>query len=167
MNETLTRLLNLPDTVVQSFQQTPEGLLLSIRMDRESAMCPGCQQPTSEIHQRHPRQIRDLSISGQRVALDLERRRFWCSECQSAFFEPLDFVDQHRSYTQRFEEYVFQQVRRVNVSFVAEGEGLTWDEIESIFLHVAPKECQLSLQQACEEWASMRLPPTRATRVTL
>jgi transposase len=167
MNETLTKLLNLPDTVVQSFEQTPEGLVLSIRMDKESVLCPRCQQSTSEVHQRHPRQIRDLSISGQKVFLDLVRRRFWCQECQWAFFEPLAFVDEHRSYTQRFEEYVFQQVRRVNVSFVAEGEGLSWDEIESIFLHIAPKKYLMSPQQACEEWALMRLPPTRGTRVTL
>jgi len=165
MNETLTKLLNLPDTVVQSFEQTPEGLVLSIRMDRESVLCPRCQQSTSEVHQRHPRQIRDLSISGQKVFLDLVRRRFWCPECQWAFFELLTFVDEHRSYTQRFEEYIFQQVRQVNVSFVAEGEGLSWDEIESIFLHVAPKKCLMSPQQACEEWASMRLLPTKGTRV--
>lgn len=96
----------------------------------------------------------------------MRRRRFWCAKCESAFFEPVAFVEEYRSYTQRFEEYVYDQVRRVNVSFVAEREGLSWDEIESIFVHVAQKKYQRSLQQACDDWASMRLPLAKATKVT-
>src|SRR5688572_13411330 len=42
MDQTLTKLLNLPDTVVQSFEQTPEGLLLHICLGREQAVCPRC-----------------------------------------------------------------------------------------------------------------------------
>ena len=165
MNHTLTKLLNLPDTVVESFDETAEGLRLCVRIDRESALCPRCKQSTSEVHQRHPRQIRDLSISGQKVMLDLVRRRFWCARCQLAFFEPVAFVEEYRSYTHRFEEYVFDQVRKVTVTFVAEREGLSWDEIESIFVHIAQKKYQRSLQQACAEWASMRSPSAKATRV--
>jgi len=69
--------------------------------------------------------------------------------CQLACFEPV--AEEYRSYRHRFEEYVFDQVRQVNVSFVAEREGLSWDEIESIFVHIAQKKYQRSLQQASAE----------------
>ena len=164
MDQTLTKLLNLPDTIVQSFEQIPEGLLLHLCFSREQAVCPRCQQPTAEIHQFHRRPVRDLSISGQRVTLDLVRRRFWCSRCRWAFFEPVAFVEEHRSYTQRFEEYVFEQVRRVNISFVVAQEGLTWDEVESIFVYVARKKYRKSPQQAYAEWASMKSLLTKGTR---
>jgi hypothetical protein len=73
-------------------------------------------------------------------------------------------VEEHRSYTQRFEEYVFEQVRRVNISFVVAQEGLTWDEVESIFVYVARKKYRKSPQQAYAEWASMKSLLTKGTR---
>jgi hypothetical protein len=73
-------------------------------------------------------------------------------------------VEEQRSYTQRFEEHILEQVRRVNISFVVAQEGLTWEEVESIFVHLARKKYRKSPRQAYTQGAAMKSLPTKGTR---
>ena len=71
------------------------------------------------------------------------RRRFFCDDCQRAFSESLGFVDERRDYTRRYQNWIFLQVRENNISAVHRAEGLTYDQIESIFFHEA--RCRIPL----------------------
>lgn len=45
-----------------------------------TACCPVCQSPTSHVHSRYRRVIRDLPINGKAVLLLLHVRKFYCKE---------------------------------------------------------------------------------------
>ena len=87
--------------------------------------------------------VRDLPISGKPTYLRFVRRRFFCDDCHRAFSESLGFVDERRDYTHRCQHWIFLQVRENNISAVHRAEGLTYDQIESIFFHEA--RCRIPL----------------------
>ena len=65
----------------------------------------------------------------------LVRRRFFCHDCNRAFSESLDFVQGRRDYTNRYQDRIFHHVKENNITVVQHAEALTYDQIESIFLH--------------------------------
>ena len=87
--------------------------------------------------------VRDLPISGKPTYLRFVRRRFFCDDCQRTFSESLGFVDERRNYTHRYQNWIFLQVRENNISAAHRAEGLTYDQIESIFFHEA--RCRILL----------------------
>jgi transposase len=86
--------------------------VVSIRATAESdsARCPSCQYPSSIVHSRYWRALRDLPLQGRAVKLHVKVRRFRCRtpdcRCQT-FVEPLAAVTAKRSQqTLRFSETI-------------------------------------------------------------
>jgi hypothetical protein len=79
--------------------------------------------------------FRDLSVFGQATYLKVPRRQFYCHGCQRYFTESLSFVDEGRTYTRRYEEYIYQQVQQSSIEQVSRIEHLTYDRVEGIFKH--------------------------------
>jgi transposase len=46
----------------------------------------------------------------------------------------LSFVHERRDYTKRYQAWIYNQVKENNITAVQRFEGLTYDQIESIFL---------------------------------
>lgn len=65
---------------------------------------------------QHPRIVRDLPISGQPYYLRFVRHRFFCSHCNRPFSELLDFVRDRRDYTNRYQRWIFQQVKANHIT---------------------------------------------------
>ncbi|MCA1617075.1 MAG: transposase family protein [Acidobacteria bacterium] len=88
-----------------------------------------------------PRLSRDLSLSGRRVYLRFEQRRFRCLHCQRSFLEGLPSIASPGAhYTKRYEEWMVRQVNHSNVQKVAHQEGLSWDSVQRILQRVAERE---------------------------
>jgi transposase len=100
-------------------------------------------QNFKNVARKTPRIVRNLPISGKPTYLRFIRRRFFCEDCHRAFSESLGFVDERRGYTHRYQAWIFHQVRENNIGAVHRAEGLTYDQIESIFLHEA--RCRIPL----------------------
>lgn len=132
MNFYLDSLLNLPDVTVDSCVHQPGEVHLKLRLLKDKAACPHCKKLSEEIHQNRPISLRDLPVFGRATYLKVPRRQFYCSSCQRYFTESLNFMDEGRRYTQRYEAYICQQVQRSNVSKVSRAEGLTFDRIQGI-----------------------------------
>jgi len=132
--EVLTHLLAIPHYKVIGVTFGKDCLTLDIQSTVEGAICPRCGQSCTPLHENHTRIVRDLPISGQACYLRFVRRRFFCSHCKRPFSEPLDFVEDHRDYTRRYQAWIFQQVKENNIASVQRLEGLTFDQIESIFV---------------------------------
>ncbi|WP_420809921.1 transposase family protein [Gloeothece citriformis] len=47
--------------------------------------------------------VKDLSLFGQGVYLQVPRRQFICPHCGKYPTEPLNFIDKRRNYTKRYE----------------------------------------------------------------
>jgi transposase len=129
----LDRLLNLPDVTVESCIQEAPEVFLKLRFLKEESNCPHCHHPSDQLHQNRPVLIRDLSIFGQSVYLQVPRRQFYCKTCQKYFTECLSFVDWERRYTQRYENYIYQRVQATTIEQVSREEDLSWDQVQGIF----------------------------------
>jgi Helix-turn-helix domain of transposase family ISL3 len=71
-----------------------------------------------------------------------------CATCDNTFVERVAWREPGFDYTVRYEEFIYEQVRRESVAQVAQDEQLSEDIIQGIF----------------ERWAKKRLP-NAATRV--
>lgn len=131
----LDRLLNLPNTTVESFTEEENKIVLKLRFLHDEVVCPHCNIHSGKLKQNRPTLIRDLSVFGKIVYLNAPRRQFYCQHCQKYFTEKLPFVDWERRYTQRYEEYVYQRVQSANIEQVSRDEDLSWDQVQGIFNH--------------------------------
>ena len=139
MYEILTQLLSIPNYKVVGVEMADDTITLDIESTLDGAECPRCGTYCTDLHEKHPRTVRDLPIIGKACYLRFVRRRFFCSHCGKSFSESLSFVQERRDYTNGYQERIFHQVKENNITAVQRLEGLTYDQIESIFLTEAKR----------------------------
>ena len=103
MHRELEQLLALPELEITSGEIEQRRMTIPCESRLGEALCPSCLKPTKEVRRRYPRRIRDLSITGREVYLEVEVRQFSCIGGDRSFRERLSFVNPHRSYTRRYE----------------------------------------------------------------
>ncbi|TWH39738.1 ISL3 family transposase [Dulcicalothrix desertica] len=145
MKRVLTQLLNLPDVTVESSIQEGLVLILSVSKKEKSAVCPHCGTKSRHLHQNQNHLVKDLPMGDKEVILNLNRRRFKCKKCRKTFSEQLDFVGTKKSFTHRYAENIVKQVISSNVSNVAENNGLSDEEVNSMIEDVAQKLLPIDL----------------------
>jgi transposase len=140
-SELLNRLLGIQKLhVVKSDFIGEEKLHLEVESTLSVASCPDCGQVSDQIHDESEAQmIRDLSIAERRCYLVYRARRFKCEPCKKTFVERVEWKRSNVSYTERYERYVYQRVRRESVSQVAQDEGLSEEAVQAIFEYRAKK----------------------------
>ena len=129
----LTELLNLESVRVTKYKILPQvGLILHTEVNRKEANCTRCGNKSQRIHQNHRYLIKDLSISGQPVYLEINRRQFKCGFCQKPFSEELNFVQKRRKYTSRLAIEIIRQVLADDIKTVAQNNDVSTEEIETM-----------------------------------
>ena len=134
-NELLNKLLGIQKLqVVKSDFIGEEKLHLEVVSTLPIASCPACGQVSNQIHDESEAQmIRDLSIAERQCYLVYRARRFQCAHCQKTFVERVEWKRTSVSYTERYEGYIYQRVRRESVSQVAQDENLSEEAVQAIF----------------------------------
>jgi transposase len=140
-NEMLNRLLGIQKLHVwKSDFIGEEELHLEVVSTLSVAICPDCGQVSNQVHDESEAQmIRDLSIAERQCYLVYRARRFKCEQCKKTFVERVEWKRSNVSYTERYERYVYQRVRRESVSQVAQDEGLSEEAAQAIFEYRAKK----------------------------
>lgn len=140
--EFITALIGLREFVVVDGRLTEDGaVLLQVELKWERARCPHCAAWCGSVVEYLPRQTRDLSLSGRKVYLQYEQRRFRCAGCQRSFVERLPSIDSVGAhYTKRYEEYVVRGVRTSTVQSVAQTEELHWETVQRMVARVAARQ---------------------------
>jgi transposase len=140
-NEFLNKMLGIAKLrVMQSDFIGEEKLNLIVVSTLPVASCPDCGRVSDQAHDESEAQmIRDLPIAERRCYLVYRARRFKCEHCKKTFVERVDWKRPNVSYTERYERYVYQKVRRESVSQVAQDEGLSEEATQAIFEHRAKK----------------------------
>jgi len=140
-NDLLSELLGIPKLqVVKSEFIGEEKLNLTVASMVPVASCPDCGRVSNQVHDESEAQmIRDLSIAERQCSLVYRARRFKCEHCNKTFVERVEWKRPGVSYTERYERYVYQRVRRESVSQVAQDEGLSEEAVQAIFEHRAKK----------------------------
>ena len=86
-----------------------------------------------------PQLIRDLPIWNRRCWLRYSPRRFECASCEKTFVERVAWREPGLEYTTRYEQFIYEQVRRQSVAQVARDERLSEDIVQGIFERWAKK----------------------------
>lgn len=140
-NDFLNEMLDIEKLhVVRSEFAGKERINLFVESTLSVASCPDCGHITDQVHDLSEVQmIRDLPIGKRRCYLSYRARRFKCERCDKTFVERVDWKRIGVSYTERYERYVYQRVRRESVSQVAQDEGLSEEATQALFEHRAKK----------------------------
>ncbi len=142
------QILNLPEMKVLDFQEL-EGneIIITIEKSINYSTCPNCGQNTYSVHQNHWRMIHDLPWNKKSVLLKINRRQFKCHNCKKVFSEKLDFVDKSKRYTKRLASDIVQQVLNSNIHSVAQRNGLSDEEVESMLKKQVSQILNINLSQ--------------------
>ena len=140
-NDLLNLLFSIEKLHVVRSEFVGEGQInLYVESSMPVASCPECGQISEQVHDLSEVQmIRDLPIVERRCYLSYRARRFKCEHCGKTFVERVDWKRTGVSYTERYERYIYQRIRRETVSQVAEDEGLSEEAAQAIFAHKAKK----------------------------
>lgn len=147
MQPLLTQLLNLAGIEVEDYTDCGGQLILEVEARTTQATCPRCQQISCHLHQNHWYLARDLSISGRTVFLKVNRRQFKCRTCNKPFSETLDFIAPRRKQTNRFAQFIVQQVLHSDIHNVALQNDLTDEEVWSMVQYISKKKLQIDLRK--------------------
>ena len=123
--EGIEDILGIDSILVSKTIVNDDFVLIRTKPKYDVAICPKCKKPTNIVHQRKRRLIRDVQWAGKDTFLEIESRRFRCSECQSGeyvFTEPLDFVDSNQRQTIRYQKYMARLCKNNTVEFAADFE---------------------------------------------
>lgn len=132
---------------VERYEIDEQTINFSIGFINDYSACPHCQQKTDEINQKRLLSVRDLPILGKATILEIERRQYYCKNCNKYFTEPIDFIDFDRHSTQRYKQYIYERVKKADITQVAREESLTYDKVKSIFENQFSKKKSFLLQR--------------------
>jgi transposase len=136
----LDTLLGLPYVTVFTCYKKSGFIILKLELINPGINCPHCQTYTDKLHEDRPILVRDLSICGQQVYLQVPRRQFECYHCQKTSTERLSFLEMRRQYTIRYEEYIYERVKELTVEQVSQNEDLSAKIVASIFQRIAARK---------------------------
>ena len=76
-------LLNLPELEITDVVLSDHKIVIAcwVKSDVTERTCPKCGKATSCVNQEHVREVRDLSICGREVWLEIRTRQFVCRPC--------------------------------------------------------------------------------------
>lgn len=145
MKKVLTKILNLPGVIVEDCQEIEEALVVSVKINKKTAVCPRCGHRSHRLHQNKQRLIRDLPWGNKEVLLKVNRRRFKCKKCQKPFSESLNFVGNRKNFTDRYGEKIVEQIINSDLKNVAQNNKLTEEQVGSMLMYVAAKILPINL----------------------
>lgn len=138
-NTHLTTLLNLPGVEVDSCSYVENAVFFVLKILSKGIYCPYSQDYIQELHQVRPILVRDLPVFGQPVYLKVPRRQFYCRFCQRYITEQLEFIDNRRKYTNRYEVSIHYLVNHFSFEKVSQYGNLRLEEVKNIVNHVQQK----------------------------
>jgi len=132
-NKLYELLLELPLLSVTDVKIASTMIIIHCESKLGEAFCPCCLKPCSKVNQQRVRAIKDLSISGRKVSLQLTTRQFICLDCDRTFYEKFAFVNSYERMTIRYEKFIYKRCVGVEIKYVSLQEDLVWHTVNRIF----------------------------------
>ena len=105
------QLLDLPNVTVVNYQKIEQTIFLKLALLNETIECPNCHETLDRINQTEYNLVRDLSILGNPVYLEVPRRQFHCQKCQKYISERLSVIRLRQHHTSRYESMIYERVK--------------------------------------------------------
>jgi transposase len=146
--QALSRLLDLDEFRVTGLEYDDRLACLVVLCEHvwDVAVCPNCQQLSTQVHQYHRRVVRDVAWAGHVCYLEFAARRFKCAHCRRPFTEVMGAISPHGRCTRRYERYLFEQCRDTAIQVVSRHEQLGYKMVEGIYYRLA--ECHVRRTRA-------------------
>jgi len=142
--QTLTGLLGLSNIRIVHFyvemQDGIEYLHLDCQHQHDVAICPRCLEPAHSGYDHKKRSVRHMDMFGKRTIIHFDKRRFDCEACGKPFSEILSWIDPKRRQTCRYENHIYEQVKKTPRKHVALREGLSESTVLDIFKKKAKED---------------------------
>ncbi len=130
---------------------TPSRLEVEVSSSWSTSRCPWCGFRCRRVHDRRQKRIRDRMMSGRRVTLVWQRRRFECGNCGERHLE--EHPEFEGNLTRRFARQLVADARVMPIIAVARREGLGWHKImglvsswsELVAAHRRSRRCRVLL----------------------
>ena len=84
---------HLSGLLIDDVEHREQDIVLATRVRSPTARCGGCGLHSTRVHGRYLRKLRDVTVSGRRLVLQLEVRRFRCSTPDCAVVTFVEQVD--------------------------------------------------------------------------
>ncbi len=124
---------NLPDWLVEAWEQNSHDYRFTIRCKTPIACCPFCGGADLSKHGILTPEFRDLPMHGKRVGLLIQRQRYRCHHCRRTCVDPTPGLDDQRRVTERLKIFVAQQVLTRPFTAVATEVGLDEKTVRAVF----------------------------------
>jgi transposase len=144
-NKTLEILLDFSELSVTSVTITKSRIELDCHSKFEEHICPSCLQKCKKVTSVTTRQVRDMSILGKEVYLNLESRQFHCGDCSRYFQEQFSFVNPSKTNTIRLEKYLYTCLKTSSFKQVSVRENVLWDVLQDLFNRYSASEIKMNL----------------------
>lgn len=138
LNKNYTRqLLGLEDVLVKNIDDQEETIHIYIQMEKRIHRCPGCNNPTSKVHDYHLQQVKDIPTFGKQTVLHLRKRRHICPVCGKKFYETVSFLPRYHRMTSRLFAYLICELKQLQpMKAVADRIGISITTVMRIFDHI-------------------------------
>jgi transposase len=125
-------LLNLPYMEVLGFTFTDLKVHIDLRRTTKSEPCPLCCKESISVRSYTSRLVRDLDILGKKTYLRIESRQFECVDCKRYFTENIGIVEGNHGLTKRYESYLYEQIKGVNIQQICMKSDVCWATLNAI-----------------------------------
>ena len=110
-----------------------DGILYSLVPISKTRSCPYCASRCIKGHGAASRQVRDLSVFGKRVGLQIVAKRYLCNSCGSTFNDSFQSIDDDSKITNRLRDYIRKESLRRPFLNIADELGMSDTTIRNIF----------------------------------
>lgn len=125
LSQAITVELRLPGLVVWGTREDEHAIEVVAQYAATEAVCPRCDQPTSQVHQVHRQYKRDAKLWGKQVWVLIWKRRFRCRACRYAFMEPDPACGRRRRTTGRLRSTLARHAEETAVRTVSRWHGVS------------------------------------------
>lgn len=116
--------------VVAVLVDTVDELIVQVGSTRSTSRCPDCGFACRQVHDTRSQRFRDLPVSGRRVTLVWQRRRFVCANCGERHIEVHPAFEGH--LTARLARQVVADARVMAIRSVARRHGVSWSVVMAL-----------------------------------
>ena len=94
-----------------SHEMEDEKQVIHVEWAQAEARCPYCGRLSKKIHAQDERSLQDLPISGKKVGVTLENRKYFCQNAKcpyKTFAERFSFFEPKATKTRRVQEEILR-----------------------------------------------------------
>lgn len=144
LNADLTELMDISELIVEDYEIQRGIVFIHAYPKDDNQVCNKCGSKKVRIEETLPKRvIRDRDIFGKQCYVIIHPRRFKCLNCNNRFTERFDFLDNNKTYTKRYAEWIHKLCLKTDISYVSEIEAVGYKKVEGIFYNTSREKLSL------------------------